>query len=69
MDNPTYRELRAWLALLDEEQLDMNVTVHIFTVDEFYPATHFEVVGETEDDVEWEGAVLDKNHPVIRMEY
>jgi hypothetical protein len=56
----TYRALRDWINMLDEDQLDNTVTVHLTQTDEFYEVldTNF-TVGDD---------VLDDNHPYLEIE-
>ena len=57
----TYRELQKQLnTLFTEEQLDMDVTIYEYTVDEFFKATLLDFQGETD--------VLDENHPYFVSE-
>ena len=59
-EHPTYRELLNAMKILTPEQLDMNVTVYIRGVDEFYPIQSFGVTpGNLPADV------LDPNHPYL----
>jgi len=55
----TYRQLAAEIAKFSPEQLDMDVTVHIRSVDEFMPAE----LAVCEDN-----GILDEWHPVIAVE-
>lgn len=54
----TYRELINLLSKMDEETLDMNVTIHF--EDEYYPAK----VSFADDNQ----SVLDIGHPVILVQ-
>ncbi len=55
----TYRELRALLGCLNDEQLDSEVTIFDSAEDEFFPAGGFHV--QPCDDV------LDEGHPYITL--
>ena len=56
----TYRALLGHLQTLDEEQLDMNVSILAHDMDEYLPAFGFDyTVGS---------GVLDDNHPVIEID-
>jgi len=55
----TYRQLRDAINLMNDEQMDSNITVQEAQeddLDEFYPA-ELRIIRETD--------VLDENHPVI----
>lgn len=58
----TYKELLEQLQDLDEEQLNMDVTVRVKGVAEFYGC--YEDLKFTPDD---EADVLDPNHPYIEI--
>jgi len=61
----TYRDLKEKMEGLSEEQLNMNITVFLQGIDEFYPA-HFAITtGSTENNIDGNNDVLDPNHPVI----
>lgn len=56
----TYRQLAKKIATMTEEQLDSHVTVHLDSVDEFFPVDHYEL-----NDAEQEDDRLDDGHPVL----
>ena len=53
----TYKELKAHIEVMDDEQLDQDVTVRDVNIDETFKILGIEF--EEEDDV------LDKNHPFL----
>lgn len=55
----TWRQLRDHINVMDEEQLDSDVTVHCTAVDEWFQAVGYEIT-EVDD-------VLDKNHPFLTI--
>jgi len=59
MNKLTYRELAEEIATFTPEQLDMDVTVHLRTVDEFFQGELAINIGTD---------VLDHDHPVIAVE-
>lgn len=56
----TYRELRATLSDLTEEQLDCDVTVEAVMSEEFIAASEIRIVGV-------ESGIMDEDHPVISV--
>jgi len=62
MDNLTYRELKAHIETMDDEQLDSNVTILVTDEQEFMPVQDLEYVGEDGT------GVLDAYHPFLVME-
>ena len=56
--NTTYKELLTALQELTPEQLEMNATVYVRGVDEFYPVQTFGFTNTASD-------VLDENHPYL----
>jgi len=56
--NLTYRELAAKLAKMDDQELDMNVTVYVRDQDEYLPIESCKSVGDLCD-------VLDEGHPCL----
>jgi len=62
MKNLTYRQLKADIETMDDEQLDSNVTVHVTEQDEFMPVQALDYVGEDGN------GVLDPLHPFLVME-
>ncbi len=59
MAGMTYRQLLGHLQVMDEQQLDSDVTVHLLPDDEYY--------GYTSIDFSPADDVLDKNHPFITV--
>jgi hypothetical protein len=57
----TYRELLAILQKLEEDQLDVDVTVGLHFTEEAYPVKSVEIV---EEDSDFED-ILDYGHPII----
>lgn len=57
MKNPTYKQLKNWLASLTEDQLNTNVTIYDADNDEFYPVEGMFQTIETD--------VLDEDHPAL----
>jgi|ETNvirnome_2_300_1030623.scaffolds.fasta_scaffold136919_2 hypothetical protein len=55
----TYKELKAHIEVMDEEQVNTDVTVYVTGVDEYYPLHGTELDFSPFDDV------LDKNHPFL----
>jgi len=62
MSNLTYRELKAHIETMDDEQLDSNVTIHVTEQDEFMPVQDLDYVSEDGN------GVLDPLHPFLVME-
>lgn len=56
----TYKDLLERLQLLNDEQLNMNVTVHLQPDDEFF-TSHGLYISHIDNDV------LDENHPYISV--
>lgn len=57
----TYRELKAELDKLTDEQLNMNVTVYVTGVDEYYPLVGDYPFPTSTDECQ----VLDAGHPYL----
>jgi hypothetical protein len=55
----TYGELLETLQLLTHEQLNMNVTVYVRGLDEYYPARSVNIANGSD--------ILDNNHPFIKL--
>jgi hypothetical protein len=53
----TYKELKAHIEVMDEEQLNQDVTLFDTEAEEFYPVNDIDFAPETD--------VLDKNHPYL----
>ena len=62
MSNLTYRELKAHIETMDDEQLDSNVTIHVTEQDEFMLVQDLDYVSEDGN------GVLDPLHPFLVME-
>ena len=58
--NLTYRELKEALLKFNDEQLDMNVTVHLPWDDEYYPVPELKWTDDVAD-------VLDPHHPYLEL--
>lgn len=54
-----YRDLLDKCEQMSEEQLNMDVTVHVASSDEFFKADHLELTDDQEDDR------LDDGHPIL----
>lgn len=59
--NLTYREVLAALQSMNQEQLDMNVTVFLPDVTEYFPVHALETTTECD--------VLDENHPYFVLAF
>lgn len=55
----TYKELLDLLNELDEEQLNMDVTIYDTEEDEFFKSAGFNITDETD--------ILDENHPYLTL--
>lgn len=53
----TYQQLFEYLQTLDQNQMQMDVSIYDPTVDEFYPTAGFGITNES--------VVLDEDHPYI----
>jgi len=62
MDNLTYRQLKAHIETMDDDQLDSTVTIHVTEDDEFMPVQDLDYVSEDGN------GVLDPLHPFLVME-
>ena len=60
MAGMTYRQLKAHLEVMDDEQLDSDVTIRLMPEDEYY--------GYTDIGFSPANDVLDKNHPFINVD-
>lgn len=54
-----YRELLDKCIRMTKEQLDMDVTVHVASSDEFFGVDHLELTDDQEEDR------LDDGHPIL----
>lgn len=54
-----YRDLLRKCEQMTDEQLDMDVTVHLSSCDEFFNVDHLELTDDQEEDR------LDDGHPVL----
>lgn len=57
----TYRELKEYLSNLSNEKLDLDVTVYVSGVDEYYPLTGDYPVVESDPTCD----TLDPGHPYL----
>jgi hypothetical protein len=62
MKNMTWEQLAAHIAVMDEEQRQGNVTIHVTEQDEFMPIQDIDFVGSQGN------GVLDSYHPFLVME-
>jgi len=63
MANLTWKELKAHIETMDDEQINTNVTVYITGEDEFWPISELNYVNEDGD------GVLDPFHPYLHLDY
>jgi hypothetical protein len=59
----TYRQLKAHLSVMDDEQLEQNVTAHITRIDEYVPVADIDFTGDEGN------GVLDAWHPFLIVDY
>ena len=57
----TWKELKAHIEVMDEEQINTDVIIYLERADEFLPVKSIDFTDETN--------VLDKNHPFIKIEF
>lgn len=55
----TYGQLKDYIDRMNPEQLASTVTIHLDSVDEFFPVDHAELVNDQEEDR------LDDGHPIL----
>lgn len=62
MDNMTWEQLAAHIAVMDDEQKKTNVAIHVTVEDEFMPIQAIDFVSEDGN------GILDPLHPFLVME-